>query len=107
MKRMILIALVAMSPLALCIPVVQAEPGPNATKDASQITESGPAVVAGIGATAGPNYKNQAIVPMPGMRWEEPSERPPTSTIRVPDVGPIIGPPAETPRSSGWSISSR
>lgn len=94
MKRTILFALVATAPLALCVPVLQAEPGANAVKDASQMTESGPAVVGGTGATAGPNYKNQAIVPMPGLRQqEELSELPPAKTLRIPDVRPIVGPP--------------
>ena len=96
MKRTILIALVVMSPLALCVPVLQAEPGANAARDASQMTESGPLVVGGTGATSGPNYKNQAIVPMPGLRQQELSEQPPASTLRIPDVRPIVGaPPAK------------
>jgi len=96
MKRTILIALVATLPLALCVPVLQAQPGPNAAKDASQMPESGPAVAGGNGATAGPNYKNQAIAPIPGLdQQQELSERPAASTIRLPDVRPITGPPAK------------
>lgn len=98
MKRMIVIALSATLPLALCVPVLQAEqPGPNAAKDASQMPESGPAVVGGTGATAGPNYKNQAIVPMPGLEeHEQLSERPPPGPIVLPDIRPIPGrPPAK------------
>jgi hypothetical protein len=34
--------------------------------DFSAMQESGPPVAGGNGATAGPNWKNQAIVPMPG-----------------------------------------
>ena len=65
MKRTILIALVATLPLALCVPVLQAEtPGPRAAMGASQMSESGPMVMGGTGATAGPNYRNQAIVPI-------------------------------------------
>src|SRR5260221_9072486 len=96
MKRTILIAFAATRPLALCVPVLQAQPGPNAAKDASQMPESGPAVVGGTGATAGPNFKNQATVPIPGMEpQQELSERPPARTITVPDVRPITGPPAK------------
>lgn len=94
MNRTLLIVLAATLPLALCAPELQAEPGANAAKDASQMTESGPAVVGGTGATAGPNYKNQAIVPMPGLRQqEELSELPPAGTLRIPDVRPVVGPP--------------
>lgn len=94
MKRTILFAVAATLPLALCVPVLQAEPGANAAKEASQMTESGPAVVGGTGATAGPNYKNQAIVPMPGLRQQELSELPPV-TLPPPDVRPAPGPPAK------------
>jgi hypothetical protein len=34
--------------------------------DFSTMQESGPPVAGGHGATAGPNWKNQAILPMPG-----------------------------------------
>ena len=96
MKRTILIALVVTLPLALCVPVLQAEtPGPRAAMGASQMSESGPMVMGGTGATAGPNYRNQAIVPMPGVRQEEElAELPAARTLRVPDLRPISGPPA-------------
>ena len=97
MKRTILIALVATLPLALCVPVLQAQgpTNPNAAKDASQMQESGPAVVGGTGATAGPNFRNQTVVPIAGMEpQQELSERPPARTIPVPDVRPLIGPPS-------------
>lgn len=95
MKRTVLIALAVTLPLALCVPVLQAQgPNPNAAKEASQMPESGPAVVGGTGATAGPNYKNQAVVPMPGLRQqEELSERPPGSAIIAPDIRPVTGAP--------------
>lgn len=96
MKRMILIALLATLPATLCAPVLQAQgpANPNAAKDASQMPESGPAVVGGTGATAGPNFRNQAVVPIPGMEpQQELSERPPARTITVPDIRPIIGSP--------------
>ena len=95
MKRTILIAFAATLPLALCVPVLQAQPGPNAAKDASQMPESGPAVVGGTGATTGPNFKNQAIAPIPGQE-QELSERPPDKMITLPDVRPITRlPPAK------------
>lgn len=34
--------------------------------DFSSMQEAGPPVAGGNGATAGPNWKNQAILPMPG-----------------------------------------
>lgn len=97
MKRTILIALVVTLPLTWCVPVLQAQgPNPHAAKDASQMQESGPAVVGGTGTTAGPNYNNQAVVPMPGLRQqEELSELPPASPIIVPAVRPTGAPPVK------------
>jgi len=93
MKRTILLAFVATLPLALCVPVLQAQgPVPHAAKDASQMQESGPAVVGGSGSTAGPNFRNQSVVPIPGVEREL-SERPPNWAITPPDVRPITGPP--------------
>jgi hypothetical protein len=95
MKRTILIALVVTLPLTLCVPVLQAQgPNPHAAKDASQMQESGPTVVGGSGATAGPNYNNQAVVPIPGMKQqEELSELPPARPKIVPEVRPVTGAP--------------
>ena len=95
MKRTILLAFVATLPLALCVPVLQAQgPVPHAAKDASQMQESGPAVVGGSGSTAGPNFKNQAVAPIPAVELQrELSERPPAKAITPPDVRPITGPP--------------
>ncbi len=101
MKRMILFAVAATLPLALCVPVLKAQPGPNAAKEASQMSESGPAVVGGTGATAGPNYNNQAIVPMPGLRQQELSELPSANSLPLPEVRPITGAPPINPRTSG------
>ena len=61
--------------------------------DASKMPESGPLVVGGTGQTTGPNSKNQAITPMPGME-EELSERPSDTTITTPDVRPLLRDPA-------------
>jgi hypothetical protein len=67
-------------------------PGPDVLKEASQLPESGPAVVGGTGATVGPNSKNQAVNPMPGL--EELSERPPDAAVLPsPEVRPIPGKP--------------
>jgi hypothetical protein len=93
MKRTILVALLSTLPLALCVPVLQAQ-GPAQAIDASKMPESGPAVVGGTGATAGPNSKNQAVMPMPGIRQDEQlSELPREATLPVPEVRPVPGPP--------------
>lgn len=98
------IGLVAALPLALLMPVLQAqtlapsrEAGPHAAKDASQMPESGPAVVGGSGATAGPNARNQAVTPMPGTRqMEELGEGPEDKAWPVQDV-----PLPSRPRAGG------
>ena len=93
MKRTVLVVLLAAMPLTLCVPVLQAQ-GPRDNIEASKMTESGPAVVGGTGSTMGPNSKNQAIMPMPGLREnEELSELPRDATLPVPEVRPIPGPP--------------
>jgi hypothetical protein len=84
-------------PLALCVPVLKAQ-GPNQAIDASKMTESGPAVTGGNGATLGPNSKNQAVMPMPGLRQtEELSELPRDATLPLPEVRPVPGPRRATP----------
>ena len=50
---------------------------PSENIDASKMPESGPLVLGGNGATAGPNSKNQAVSPMPGLQEQELGERPP------------------------------
>jgi hypothetical protein len=96
MKRAVLFAFVTALPLALCVPVLKAQ-GPSQAIDASKMPESGPAVVGGSGATSGPNSKNQAVMPMPGLRQdEELSELPRNATLPLPDVRPIPGPPPAT-----------
>ena len=103
MKRTILAASLAASraaalatlPVLLGVSVVQAQPASaGSAAGASQLPDSGPAVVGGTGETLGPNSKNQAIGPIPGMREEELSERPPDATITTPDVRPVTGNPA-------------
>ena len=97
MKRTFLAASLAALPILLCLSVVQAQrPEAGSAIDASKMPESGPLVVGGTGQTAGPNSKNQAITPMPGLQEEELSERPPETTITTPDVRPVTRtPPAK------------
>jgi hypothetical protein len=103
MKRTFLTASLAASwaAMLLCTGAVQAEPpGAASNIDASKMPESGPLVVGGTGQTAGPNSKNQAISPMPGMQEEELSERPPDTVITTPDVRPITRNPARNPAAT-------
>ena len=97
MKRTFLAASLAALPILLYVSVVQAQrPEAGSAIDASKMPESGPLVVGGTGQTAGPNSKNQAITPMPGLQEEELSERPPETTITTPDVRPVTRtPPAK------------
>ena len=99
MKRAVLFtfAFITALPLALCVPVLKAQ-GPSQAIEASKMTESGPAVAGGNGETVGPNSKNQAIMPMPGLRQnEELSELPRDATLPLPVVRPVPGPPRATP----------
>jgi hypothetical protein len=103
MKRTILVALMAL-PVLLGASTVQAQRlGPADAMDASKMPESGPAVVGGTGATMGPNSKNQAITPMPGLREQELSERPPDAAILpAPEVQLLPGKPVKkTPAPPG------
>ena len=92
-------AVLAALPILLSAAVVHAQrPGTGNPVDVGKLPESGPAVVGGTGATAGPNSKNQAISPMPGLRDEELSEKPPDSALRpLPEVRPIPGPARQQP----------
>lgn len=99
MKRAILFAFAFFTalPLALCVPVLKAQ-GPSQAIEASKMPESGPAVVGGSGATLGPNSKNQAVMPMPGLQQsEELSELPRDATLPLPYVRPVPGPARATP----------
>jgi hypothetical protein len=92
MKRSVLVVLVSALPLTLCVPVLHAQ-GPAQAIDASKMPESGPAIVGGTGATAGPNSKNQAVMPMPGMAEDEQlSERPRDTILTPPIVHPVPSP---------------
>lgn len=62
--------------------------------DFSTMQESGPPVAGGNGATAGPNWKNQAILPMPGSA--EISELPRYPITEEP-LRPMTPPPARKP----------
>jgi len=92
-------AVLAALPILLSAAVAQAQrPGTGNPVDVGKIPESGPAVVGGTGATAGPNSKNQALSPMPGLRDEELSEKPPDSALRpLPEIRPIPGPARQQP----------
>jgi hypothetical protein len=101
MKRAVLFAFafVTALPLALCVPVLKAQ-GPNQAIEASKMPESGPAMVGGTGSTVGPNYKNQAVMPMPGLRQEELSELPRDATLPLPEARPNPAPRRATPPAS-------
>jgi hypothetical protein len=101
MKRAVLFvfAFSTALPLALCVPVLQAQ-GPSQAIDASKMTESGPAVGGGSGATLGPNSKNQAVMPMPGLRQNEELSELPRDATPLPEVRPVPGPSRATPAPS-------
>lgn len=63
-------------------------------EDFSGNNESGPPVVPGGGATVGPNSKNQAVMPTPGM--EQLGERPRDALSPPPETPP--GTPILPPR---------
>lgn len=63
--------------------------------DFSAMQESGPPVAGGNGATAGPNWKNQAILPMPGST--EISEAPRYPIAEEPFVTKPTAPPVRQP----------
>lgn len=65
-------------------------------EDFSGNQESGPPVVPGGGATAGPNSKNSATVPIPGM--EQLSERPKEAIVPVPETPLILPRPTKSPQ---------
>jgi hypothetical protein len=89
MKLALLISL----PLLLGATLVHAQRPASENIDASKLSESGPAVVGGTGATAGPNFRNQAMDPMPGSQEE-------ALSVRRPDkVGP--SPPRPLPKPGG------
>ena len=97
MKRTIVavfLAAAAAFPLLLGVSGSRAEtPEAGSAIDASKMPESGPAVSGGTGQTVGPNSRNQAVMPMPGLREEELSERRPPAMTSTPEVRPVPGKP--------------
>lgn len=82
--------------LILAASAVAAQPQ-RFNSDFSTMQESGPPVAGGNGATAGPNWKNQAILPMPGS--PELSEAPRYTVSEEPLVTrPTTPPVRQTPR---------
>ena len=81
-------------PFLLAATVAQAQRSATENIDASKLPDSGPLITCGSGATAGPNSKNQAVSPMPGL--QELSERP-ADTLPPPPVRPRPGPPVRQP----------
>lgn len=70
--RSILAASAALLSVSLVgLPAGAQAPTTGANIEASRLPESGPAVVGGTGATLGPNSRNQAISPMPGLPRDE------------------------------------
>ena len=63
--------------------------------DFSTMQESGPPVAGGNGATVGPNWKNQAILPMPGST--EISEVPRYPITEEPIATKPTAPPVRQP----------
>ena len=95
MKRTILLAFVATLPLALCVPSCKLRGlCPHAAKMPHRCRVR-PAVVGGTGATAGPNFENQSVVPIPA--WSGAERATVAWTITPPDVRPV---PARHPRSA-------
>lgn len=94
MKRTILVGLLAILHSAFAVTVGQAQSyTPGAGIDASRMQESGPAVAGGNGMTVGPNSKNQAVMPMPGLpQYEELAERPRNDILPPSDVRPVTTP---------------
>src|SRR5262245_54096871 len=80
-------------PFLLTATVAQAQRSATENIDASKLPDSGPLITCGSGATAGPNSKNQAVSPMPGL--QELSERP--ADTLPPPVRPRPGPPVRQP----------
>ena len=94
-----LVLLVSLS-LLLATAAARAQRPPSENIDASKMPESGPVITGGTGATVGPNSKNQAVNPMPGLPEQELSERPPAKTsseLPAPPIGPEPKAPS-TPR---------
>ncbi|MGE0575088.1 MAG: hypothetical protein AB7F22_09740 [Reyranella sp.] len=83
------LAVVMSAALSLAAPAIAQQRGVDLRDDPSRMPESGPGIVGGTGATAGPNSKNQAIMPMPRSE-QELSERQPDSPLPR-EVRPMPG----------------
>lgn len=62
-------------------------------EDFSGNNESGPPIAPGGGATAGPNSRNQATVPIPGT--EQLGEKPKAATLPLPETPVILPRPTQ------------
>ena len=90
------VALPVLLVLAAFGSAAQAQPQ-RFNSDFSTMQESGPPVAGGNGATAGPNWENQAILPMPGStELSEVPRYPITDEPLVPK--PTAPPVREAPR---------
>jgi hypothetical protein len=87
--KAVLIATIALAIGAGAAPITTNAQVQRFNEDFSGNQESGPPVVPGGGATAGPNSKNQATVPIPGT--EQLSEKPKEATLPLPET-PIVLP---------------
>lgn len=67
----------------------QAEPPQRFNEDFNATHESGPPIVSGNGATAGPNFRNQATLPMPGRDF---NDRPKEVALPMPEAPIIVVP---------------
>lgn len=94
------IALLAFVVLAGGAGMVQAESPQRFNEDFNATRESGPPVVSGNGATVGPNFRNQATLPMPGRDF---NDRPKEIALPMPESPNVAVPkPARSapPRKS-------
>jgi len=89
--------LLAVLPVMLWAATAQAQRPPQENIDASKMPEAGPLVTGGSGATTGPNWRNQAVSPMPGATDEQLSERPVDLSVPLPSSPPAARQP--NPRS--------
>ncbi len=82
-------AVLAIVALAGWMGIAQAESPQRFNDDFNATQESGPPVVSGNGATSGPNFKNQATLPMPGKELSDRTRE----TLPAPETPTIVVPP--------------
>jgi len=92
------ILLIAALPVLLWAASASAQRPPQENIDASKMPEAGPLVTGGSGATTGPNWRNQAVSPMPGDTEEQLSERPVDLTVPLPSSLPNREPRPTNPK---------